>query len=349
MGGHPYSELPPNRFWRSGVSEQHPLTIDGLYRRKFIISPGDQIATAGSCFAQHLATHMRKRGYNILDTEPAVPGMSTETAHQFGYSLYSARYGNIYTVRQLLQLLQDSDSECVREEDIWEKNKRYFDAMRPGVDPNGLASPEEIRAHRLHHLRMVRRLFEQADVFVFTLGLTEAWAHRSTGIVYPVCPGVMAGTYDRATYEFRNFEYPEIYADLLAVRDLLKSKNANMRFLLTVSPVPLTATASEDHVLVATTWSKSTLRAVCGAMARQFDDVDYFPSYEIIASPFSRGFFYAPNLRSVTSAGVEAVMRVFFSQHRLDEPSAPVPARDAPRSQNDDELVCEEMLLGAFG
>jgi hypothetical protein len=354
MSSNPYSNLPPNRFWRSGVAESHPLTIVDLYKKKFSIRQEDKIATAGSCFAQHLSVHMRKRGYNILDVEPPIAGMSLETAQQYGYMIYSARYGNIYTVRQLLQLIQDALDPRVRDEDIWEKDGRYFDGLRPTVEPAGLPSRDEVRAHRLHHLQQVKRLFDQADIFVFTLGLTEAWVHRKSGTAYPVCPGIAAGTFDSDLYEFRNFEYPEIHSDLVEIRELLRRINPNIRFLFTVSPVPLTATASNDHVLVATTWSKSTLRSVCGAMAHQFDEVDYFPSYEIIASPFSRGFFYAPNLRSVTNAGVDAVMRVFFSEHKLAD-TADVAQQthqthrpSVPESADQDDVVCEEKLLEAF-
>ena len=38
-------------------------------------------------------------------------------------------------------------------------------------------------------------------------------------------------------------------------------RTPKLRILLTVSPVPLTATAGDDHVLLATTYSKSVLRA----------------------------------------------------------------------------------------
>ena len=51
----PYTDLPPRAFWRTGVSEQNPLTITDLYRRKFEIGFEDKIVTAGSCFAQHIA------------------------------------------------------------------------------------------------------------------------------------------------------------------------------------------------------------------------------------------------------------------------------------------------------
>src|SRR5690606_21748827 len=125
----------------------------------------------------------------------------------------------------------------------------------------------------------------------FTLGLTEAWENAETGVVYPTCPGVIAGTFSETKYRFVNYDFPQVLADMQEARALLKEINPEMKMLLTVSPVPLTATASGNHVLVATTYSKSVLRAVCGSMVETFDDVDYFPSYELIASPSARGFF----------------------------------------------------------
>jgi hypothetical protein len=122
-------------------------------------------------------------------------------------------------------------------------------------------------------------------------------------------------------------------------------------FLLTVSPVPLTASASADHVVAATTYSKSVLRAVAGEVRKAWDDVDYFPSYELITSPMFRGRFFEPNLRSVTEDGVAFVMRHFLSA--LDVPvenpivrptnaesdPAPAAAHATP------DVVCEDIVL----
>ncbi|RMH43080.1 MAG: GSCFA family protein, partial [Alphaproteobacteria bacterium] len=132
---------------------------------------------------------------------------------------------------------------------------------------------------------------------------------------------------------------------------LVKShRDKPARYLVTVSPVPLTATASGQHVQVATTHSKSVLRAVCGELAQNLRAVDYFPSYEIITAPATRGIFYAPNLRSVTPAGVETVMRTFFAAH---DPGGKAPGRapdaDArPATGGENDVVCEEALLEAF-
>jgi len=311
----PYTDLPPERFWRSGVSETHPLLVQNLYKKKFDIGRGDKIATAGSCFAQHVANHLRDNGFSVMDVEPPPEILSEEVAKKFGYKIYSARYGNIYTVRQLLQLAHDADKGAVDENDVWEKDGRFYDALRPNIESDGFESVHETIALRRQHLASVKDLFAEMDVFIFTLGLTEAWINKRTGRVYPTAPGTIAGNYDPEIYEFHNFSVDEIVADFTEFSKLVRAANRKCQFILTVSPVPLTATAADEHVLLATTYSKSVLRAAAGALAKRSSRIDYFPSYEIIASPWSKGFFYEPNMRSVSPAGVEAVMRVFFSEH----------------------------------
>jgi hypothetical protein len=201
----PYQSLPAESFWRSGVAEEDPRTINNLYRRKFPISKSDKIATAGSCFAQHVATHLREKGCTLLDVERPPTGLAADDARTFGYLIYSARYGNIYTTRQLLQLLHDAYNDQVRCEDVWEKERRFYDALRPGVEPTGLSSADEVMAQRSNHLAQLRILFSRTEVFIFTLGLTEAWTHRASGTVYPTCPGAVAGEFDPGTYAFCNF------------------------------------------------------------------------------------------------------------------------------------------------
>ena len=238
----------------------------------------------------------------------------------------------------------------------WEKQGRFYDALRPTVEPRGLASPEAVMAHREHHLGKVKTVLSTADVFIFTFGLTEAWACRRSGTVYPTAPGTVAGTYDPAAVVFKNFTYSEVIADFLAFREIVRSVNPQVKFVTTVSPVPLTATKTENHVLVATNYSKAVLRAVAGELTDTYDDIDYFPSYEIIAGVQARGFFYESNLRSVNDEGVNVVMRSFFAEHR--DPAGQDDregtgrsvafARSVRRRRNREDVVCEERLLEAF-
>lgn len=310
----PYAGRPSRSFWKTGVVEVAGAVLPDLYRAKFAIDRGMPIATAGSCFAQHIGRAMRARGFKVLDAEPAPPGLDEATAASFGYGIYSARYANIYTVRQFVQLVSEALGRFTPAERVWEKDGRYFDAMRPSVEPQGLATAELVLEHRAYHLSAVLTVLREAEVLVFTMGLTEAWADRDTGCVYPTAPGTIAGTFDARRHVFRNQTYPEIAADFEVLRELLHEINPGLRMLVTVSPVPLTATASEDHVLVASTYSKSVLRAVAGDMAGRFDDVDYFPSYEVITGAKARGRFFGDNLRTVEPIGVATVMATFFGE-----------------------------------
>lgn len=348
----PYENLGETAFWRTGVANRTPDAIPGLYRRKFPISRDMPIATAGSCFAQHIARHLRARGFDVLDREPPPPFMTEQTQHRFGYGLYSARYGNIYTTRHLLQLAEEAFGrrDIAPAALIWEREGRYFDAMRPSVEPEGLDSPEEVLAHRAEHLAAVKGALRAAKLIVFTFGLTEYWEDTRFGLAYPTAPGTIAGQYDDAHFRFRNADAAEVLEQFLGFKRLVELRNPDVRFLLTVSPVPLTATASGRHVLAATTWSKSVLRAVAGQLEQTFGNVDYFPSYELIATPFSGGAFYGPNLRSVRPEGVEAAMRLFFAEHDPDgsAEAAPEIRRERDPDEEAEDAVCEDLLLEAF-
>lgn len=345
----PYVALPATAFWRTGVAEAHPLSADALYRKRFEITADDRVGAAGSCFAQHIARAMRGDGFNVLDVEPPPAGLPRERQLAFGYGQYSARYSNIYTTRQLLQLLREAFQGVRSPDPVWTLEGRCFDSMRPAVEPAGLGSAEEVMAHREFHLEQVRRLFTQMDVFIFTLGLTECWRHEGSDWIFPTAPGTLAGSYDPAVYSFKNLSFGEIIADMNASLAIIRSVNrsSNLRILLTVSPVPLTATYTGEHVLTATTYSKSVLRAVAGTLCDEHQNVAYFPSYEMVTAPWSRGIFFDSNLRTVNSAGVDLIMKTFLRRHRLSPVQG---AADALAStvHHMDEVACEEALLEAF-
>lgn len=312
----PYDNLGRSAFWKTGVKESSIERLDSLYAPKFTITKDAKLMTAGSCFAQHVGRELARVGFGVLDYEPPPPGLPSALRSLYGFSMFSARYGNIYTVASLLQLAKEAFKKIEVTEYIWERDGVYFDSLRPGIERHGYKTPGEIELHRACHLAQVRRLFLDADILVFTLGLTEAWRDRRTGIVYPLAPGVTAGNYDPRLYEFVNFGFESILCDfnsLIALLDAVRMGRPKLKFLLTVSPVPLTATASDKHVLVASTYSKSVLRAVAGEMECQHGRIDYFPSYEIITNLASKGCYYDANLRAVTPAGVGVVMKHFLS------------------------------------
>ena len=99
--------------------------------------------------------------------------------------------------------------------------------------------------------------------------------------------------------------------DLRWCVDFVKGLNSTMRWIFTVSPVALAATATQDNVVVATSASKAVLRAAVDDVCLGNDQCAYFPSYEICSSPASFGQFLDSDLRNISPRGVKLVMHVF--------------------------------------
>lgn len=348
----PYSSRQKSAFWKT-CREGHDFLAADIFSPHHQLGAGDRIATAGSCFAQNIGGYIRKSELQLVDVEPAPHGLPEDIAKTYGFNLFSARYGNIYTARQLRQLLEDSVTGKVHSAAIWKRDGAFFDGLRPNVEPEGYSSVRELKVHRRDHLARVRSIFEQTDMFIFTLGLTEIWQDNETGLAFPTAPGVVAGKFDPSAHSFVNLRFNEVMEDLKTAIHLMRKFAPKIRVLLTVSPVPLTATATDNHVLAATTYSKSVLRAVAEETAIQHDFVEYFPSYEMITgAPFCADA-YASNLRSVRRPAIDRVMSVFFGAYDgLSKPDmdAPEPIAKVEVDQMDeaDDLICEEMRLEMF-
>lgn len=354
MAAHPYTDLPAYRLWRRAVAAPAAGDVDPVLSAKFRIAPADRVATAGSCFAQHIARHLRSAGFTYFVTEAANPVVPPDLAEKFNYGVFTARYGNLYTARQLRQTLTRAYGRFHPAEDVWQRaDGRLIDPFRPQIQPDGFVSVHEFHAQRAVHYAAIRRAVEEMDVFVFTLGLTEAWYSRVDGAVFPVCPGVSGGEFDPARHGFANFTVTEVVADMRAAIGMIRQRNPRCRVILTVSPVPLIATAMDRSVLVSTTYSKSVLRVAAEELAQQDPLTAYFPSYEVITGPHSRGAYYAEDLRSVTEAGVSHVMRLFLRHYADTATAPPAPAvgsaqQEAARLARIDAavaVVCEEEAL----
>jgi hypothetical protein len=325
--------------------------VDPVVSFPFRVGRTERVVTAGSCFAQHIARYLTEQGFNHYIAERPHTVLKEEVAREHNYGMFSARYGNIYTARQLRQLLQRAHGRFVPKEEYWLKGERYLDPFRPQINPGGFHSLEELRRDRKQHLERVLHAFKAARVFVFTLGLTEAWVDREDGAVFPICPGVEGGTFSPDRYAFVNFSLAEVLLDMKLAIQALRRLNPKLKIILTVSPVPLAATAEDRHVLVSTTLSKSVLRVAADTLSREIANVAYFPSYEIITGNHAQGRYFDRDLRSVTEEGVRHVMRLFF-QHAAEEGEAPVPAKaPSARLREEDaarevaEVLCDEALL----
>ena len=199
-------------------------------------------------------------------------------------------------------------------------------------------------------------MFREMEVFIFTLGLTEAWMNQDKTVVYPTAPGVVSGQFNEEKFTWVNSNFLDIIKDFKSFEETVQSirDGKPYKILLTVSPVPLTATYSDKHILAANTYSKSTLRSVAGYLSEMNDHIDYFPSYELITNPRNHSSWYEANLRSVRQEAIENVMNIFLkSQANNNEEATITQTSDSLSSiiterEADRNIICEEELLERF-
>ncbi len=160
------------------------------------------------------------------------------------------------------------------------------------------------------HLKAVRELFETASVFIFTLGLTEAWVGDADGRGLSGRAGGRRGRGGRLLPQLR---HAEVLADLTEFLTKLRVVNPDVRVLLTVSPVPLVATYEDRDAVISTFRQQGDpAGAVCDEVERTSEGrVDYFPSFEIVVAGGYREPNFDADLRSVSEATVARVMDVF--------------------------------------
>ena len=319
----------------------------------FRISAKDRVVTAGSCFAQHVARALTQAGLRHHVTERAHPIIPKKLAEAHNYGLFSARYGNVYTARQLWQLINRAYGAFTPGVDAWpaKTGRGVVDPFRPQIQPDGFLDAAELAVDRGQHLAATRQAFEEMDVFIFTLGLTEAWVDRRDGAVFPLAPGVAGGQFPDAEVTYCNFDEAAVFEDLLAALRFLRMRRPKLRIVLTVSPVPLNATFEDRHVLLSTTWSKAVLRLAAEKCCNAIPNCYYFPSYEIITSPHVAGRYYARDRREVTPNGVAHVMRLFLKHVATKvADTGPIPSIEPTDTHHENmertvELLCDEASI----
>lgn len=336
----PYKDLPATAFWKPGVAEPQSGDVSQLWVPKFEIQRSDPIVTAGSCFAQNIGRALRNNNMNWLISEapPKTLPRSLHAAH--GYGLFSFRTGNIYSPILLHQWIKWAfDPESMSTE-VWQDGDRFFDPFRPSVQPNGFESADAVIASRKTTAQAVRDAVTQSKVFIYTPGLTETWINTESQDVYPACPGTVCGTFDMAVHRCVNVGFQAGKEALARAFEILKNHNRDIKLLLTVSPVPITATVTDAHVLSASTYTKSVLRALVGEFTNATPDTDYFPSYDLVSAAMLADTYFDANRRTITPQGVEKVMECFFKGLGHKGPVARTGQGD---------IVCEDEILGYYG
>jgi len=286
------------------------FTADLTVKPKRFITKDTAIASAGSCFAANISRQLQHWGYNYIVEMRLLKRV--EEGRRGHYPHDPAGCGNIYNAVAMRQMVERAFGEWYPEKILVSTQPRFIDPFRSAVHYDTLEGYE--RAWQEHNEALSRAL-RRCEVFVLTLGLTEAWYFADTGDVTSTSP--RRG--DSTLLRHRNLTARDNIEELERLYAVFKKHNPGVKFIATVSPVPLNATFNLDrHVVVANALSKATLRVALEEFCTNHpDDVYYFPSYEIVTTA-TRDPWYV-DMRHVSNAAVTRVMQQFQKAFMVDQ------------------------------
>lgn len=208
-----------------------------------ILTAQSRVATFGSCFAGNVARALRSANIDARNTT-------------FGEFVNSTT-ANRHYIDWVVDAVENDVAKAISE---------YH-----AGDPNFSGDREE------HRERLAA-----CDIVVMTVGVAPGFFNRVTGEVVIPRPSSFNMRALLNQCEFRTTSVGENVENLRHIISQLRRVNQDAYIVITVSPVPLTATFEYESAVVADCVSKSTLRvAVDELMREKLPRLIYWPSFEL--------------------------------------------------------------------
>lgn len=269
------------------------------YKTKPFVTRDTKIVTLGSCFAQELYRWLLTNNFNCLKDE----------------------WGVIYSPKSIAQIIQYSfdSANWTPSEAMWLIDSKYYFPYLKSADHSGpklLGSSEaEAESSLKKHFEKSELILKEADLAVWTLGLTELWRNKRDGYAYYAIP--YPQMFNSDVHEFHSLSYEEVIDSLQYAIQTYKNNNQKLKIILSVSPIPLSM-SFRSHLgpYVATQYSKSILHAAALTLSEKYDYVFYMPSYELVRNDPSTN--YTDDGRHVTRHCVNSIMNSFKKLYVLE-------------------------------
>lgn len=303
--------------WHDVAGDLLDAVVNVAHQPKFQLSADETYFCMGSCFARNIEEHLMYRGTPVLSKNIISP--RSEWAFRPNGLVNKFTTHSMRTELEWLLARPEIDETLfVEVEGGWADLQ-----LCPGALPVSLDRAVERRQY-LTGVYFDR--IRQASVIVLTLGLNEVWFDSAKQVYLNTAPSYFSVRRNPGRYLLKMTDVADNLAELERIFEIIRLVNGRSKVIVTVSPVPMNTTFSRRDVIVANTLSKSVLRAAAEMFAAAHEDVDYFPSYEMIAMA-PREKAYIADCLHVTDEAVGAVMHKFLHLYLEEVPEA-VPFRE---------------------
>jgi hypothetical protein len=282
--------------------------FSAVVQPEFKISKQDRLFAIGSCFARGIESALRGRGFRVESAAADFDRFSIVGDKKVTALGFTNKYTTYSMLNELTWAL-DPAAEFPAASLVDIDEKRCID---PHINPTLEVTDRAGTLERRRIIHEVNARIRDCRIVFLTLGLVEVWYDTVANVHLNTTPTRDMMQRHPGRYEFAATNYLQNLDNMEQLYTLLtKYGHPQLQMVVTTSPVPLNATFTGRDIVVANTYSKSTLRAVAQDFAAGHDNVQYFPSYEIVMNS-ERDMAWEDDLRHVKGAMTQHVMDLFM-------------------------------------
>lgn len=253
---------------------------------RFKISTDSKIMTVGSCFSEVIGGQLTDNKIQCLCNP----------------------YGTVFNPSSIFKLISHSLQNQPVFKHLFLENNGIWQHYDFHSKFYGNSKEELERKLNTTH-KNVNQFLRKANFLVITLGSSIVHQLRENRQVVSNCHKTPATSFKKEMLSVQ-----EILLRFRLMYDALKMQNNKIKILLTVSPVRHTR-----ETLQLNSVSKSILRTACYHLEQDFEDVHYFPSYEIMMDDLRDYRFYATDMIHPNEQAEQYIFEKFAQTYYTDE------------------------------
>jgi len=250
------------------------------------ITLNDPLFLIGSCFSEHIGKRLSENKFDNL-TNP---------------------FGTIYNPVSIFALMENSLLEKPTDKKKILKNQGVFRHYDFHSDISSL-SEDDLRTQIEESNKYSKIYLLRSKWIIITLGTAIVYRHKKLDTIVGNCHKVPAAEFDK-----QRLHPDEIIERFKTFYETLSTMNKDCNIILTVSPVRHIKDSLETNSI-----SKSILRYASAVIAETWDNVHYFPSYEMLIDDLRDYRFYTADMVHPSDAAIDYIWEAFQQSYFSEE------------------------------
>lgn len=262
-------------------------TVFPEFEFNFKIGMDDAVFCMGSCFAEAMSSRLQASGHKVLNSPFGIVFNPLSMASQ---------------LRSIVDNHEVLTSELVLDQGMYHSLDHHgsYSGMDAQAMVNGLTT----------QLKTAWHFLKTVDRMILTFGSSHYYIHRATGKVVANCHKIPAGHFEK-----RMATIQEMVMALEEVIRMLLYQIPSLQIIISVSPVRYLRDGFIEN-----NRSKSALIQLCSNLCRNFNQVHYFPAYEIFIDDL-REYRFCKGDQVHPSEQAEDYIWQYFSNALFDAPT----------------------------